>query len=255
MSRILRRLVERLAALWDALRLAPAARWVVAACLVGYLVQRIGGRVELAPGVTYAASVLYGFGLCPPLLARGFVWQVFTYMFLHANLVHLALNSLTLLLFGAGLEIEIGARRFLRVFALGGALGGLAWVGFDAAVTGLASSGAPAWLQPLRDRALAHRGEPLGIPVVCVGASGGIFALIGAYAALFPRRRIVLFVGWPLELRARSVAILLGLATVAFAIYGLGNVAYLTHLFGGAAGYLLGLRLARQGWGSGMSDE
>jgi membrane associated rhomboid family serine protease len=102
--------------LWDMLRLAPAARAVAWACLAGFLIQTVAGRVDVAEGVSFGEALQLGFGLHLPLLLSGFVWQVVTYMFLHGGWLHLLVNLLTLLLFGAGLEIEIGSRRFLRVF-------------------------------------------------------------------------------------------------------------------------------------------
>ena len=229
----------------DQLRFAPAARWVVLACVAVFLVQRISDRVICTDGFSFGYVFLYGFGLCPPLLASGFLWQPFTYLFLHGNLPHLLLNTLTILLFGSGLEIEVGSRRFLRIFFLGGVVGGLAWAGCDLAVVRLATGAwsAPGWALTIAAQALAHRGVTPDGTAICVGASGGLFALIGAYAALFPRRKIIVFLGWPVTLRARTVAILLGGLTVGFAVYGLGNVAYLTHLFGGLAGYVYGLCL------------
>jgi membrane associated rhomboid family serine protease len=246
MVRLFRRLSDLPIRMWDQLRAAPASRWTAVACVAVFLAQRISGRLDFSEGFTFGYVFLYGFGLCPPLLASGFLWQPFTYLFLHGSLLHLLLNTLTLLLFGSGLEIEVGSRRFLRTFFLGGVIGGLAWAGFDLAVVRWASGvwSGPDWVLALAAQALAHRGVTPDGAAICIGASGGIFALIGAYAAIFPRRKIVVFLGWPVSLNARTVAILLGLSTVAFAVYGLGNVAYLTHLFGGLAGYGYGLRLA-----------
>lgn len=248
---ILRRLKARWLHTRDALALSPAAKWLSLACLAVFLMQRVSGHVEVVAGLPFGDVLRLHFGLCPPLLASGFVWQVVTYMFLHGNWAHLLLNTLTLLLFGSALENEIGSARFLRVFFLGGIVGGLAWAGFDLGSVRLATGdgAAPAWLRALAAHAVAHRGTTADGLAICMGASGGVFALIGAYAALFPRRRLIVFIGWPVVLQARYVAILLGCATIALAIYGLGNVAYMTHLFGGLAGYLFGLRLEALGWG------
>lgn len=252
MATVLCRLGRFWGRLRDVLVFTPAARWTVLTCLALFLIQRVCDRTSFTDGFTFGYVLLHTFGLCPPLLADGFIWQGVTYMFLHGSWLHLLLNSLTVLLFGSAVEMELGSRRFLRVFLLGGLVGGLAWAAFDLGVMRLAASDltlAPVWVGAVVSRALAHRGvTPDGL-AICIGASGGVFALIGAYAAIFPKRRIMLFVGWPLVLKARTVAMLLGVATVAFAIYGLGNVAYLTHLFGGLAGYGYGLRLAAAGWG------
>ena len=252
MARTFRRLGALQARIRDLFCLAPAARAMAAACVAGFLIQRVADRIDVAAGVSFGEALQYCFGLYPPLLMSGFVWQVVTYMFLHGGWLHLLLNTLTLLLFGAGVEVEIGSRRFLRVFFLGGAIGGAMWAAFDLGAVRLAAEAVngPAWLQGLAHAAAAPRGTTPDGHALCIGASGGIFALIGAYAALFPRREVVvLLLLWPARLRARTLAVTLGAATVLFAAFGLGNIAYLTHLFGGVAGYLYGLRLARDGWG------
>jgi membrane associated rhomboid family serine protease len=250
MPALFRRPIIMIRGTWEFLALAPAARWTVAICLAVFGMQWVCDRTAMADGYTFGYLLLHAFGLCPPLFAHGFVWQVFTYMAWHGNAWHLALNCLTILLFGAAVEVEIGSRRFLRALLLGGVVGGLAWVGWDLGLMRLAAAATPpAWLRPLIEHAVARRAPLPDGMVICIGASGGVFALIGAYAAIFPRRRVVVFLGWPVTLRARDLAILLGVATVACAIYGLGNVAYVTHLFGGLAGYFYGLRLAAAGWG------
>lgn len=251
-----RRLAWRLIQVREFLRFTCAARWIAIACTACFVVQRVTDRVSVMDGLSFGTVLQLAFGLCPALLFAGFVWQVVTYMFLHGSVAHLLLNMLTLLLFGSGLEMEIGAARFLRTFFLGGAAGGLMWAGFDVTTVHLAQSlSAPEWLQALAQHATIRRGTTIEGAALCIGASGGVFALIGAFAALFPTRTVILFLGWPVKLKARTVAVLLGVGTVAFAVYGLGNVAYVAHLFGGLAGYLYGLRLARQGWGEGHSRQ
>ncbi len=249
MAALFRRLMLIPGRIRDGLVLAPAAKWTVCVCVCVYLIQRVCDRTVFTDGYTFGYLLLHVFGLCPPLLAHGFVWQVVTYMALHGSWLHLALNGLTILLFGSAVELEIGSRRFLRVLLLGGIVGGLSWAGFDLVLMRLSGATLPGWLAAAVAHVVAQRSVLQDGMTICIGASGGVFALIGAYAAIFPRRRVVLFVGWPLVMKARTVAILLGLSTVAFAIYGLGHVAYLTHLCGGLAGYGYGLRLAKAGWG------
>ncbi len=230
---------------------APAARWTALACLAVFLIQRTCSQVECVRGYTFEHFFLYCFGLCPALLAAGFVWQLVTYLFLHQNWTHLIFNTLSILLLGAGVEMEIGTRRFLRLFLLGGIAGGLAWALFDLATVQLASGlvSAPGWLQTLAAHAQIRRVVTPENPdvAICIGASGGVYALVGACAALFPRRRLLLFFVWPV--RTRRLAIALGVCAVVFALYGLGNIAHLTHLAGGIAGYFYGRQLAKEGWG------
>ena len=250
-----RRLINLIIYVRDLLSYAPAARWTAITCLAVFLIQRVCSRVDCLPGYSFEYLLWHCFGLCPDLLTAGFVWQLITYMFLHQNWVHLLFNALAILLLGAGVEMEIGTKRFLRLFLLGGIVGGLTWAVFDLTTVRLADGlwHAPAWAQAFAAHAVTHRVVTRENHAICIGASGGIYALVGACAALFPRRRILLFFVWPV--RARNLAIGLGLCAVGFAIYGLGNVAHLTHLAGGIAGYLYGLHLAADGWGDGADTE
>ena len=249
MARMFRRLANLMPHIRDLLAYAPAARWTAIVCFAVFLIQCICSHVECVPGYTFDYLLLHCFGLCPTLLANGFVWQLITYMFLHQNSMHLIFNMLAILLLGAGVEMEIGAKRFLRVFLLGGFVGGLAWALFDLTTVRLADAAGhvPGWLAVLAAHAVAHRVVTPEGNAICIGASGGVFALVGACAALFPRRDILLFLILPM--RVRTFAIILGIGAALFMLYGLGNVAHLTHLAGGIAGYIYGLRLAADGWG------
>src|SRR5260370_1011235 len=64
-----------------------------------------------------------------PLDAWARLWTFGTYMFLHANVLHLAVNMLGLFVFGTPVEERMGGAPFLAyyvLFGLGGAAGGCA---------------------------------------------------------------------------------------------------------------------------------
>ena len=89
------------------------------------------------------------------------VWRVFTYQFLHANLLHLGLNMMALFVFGPLMEKWWGGRRFLAFYLLCGACG--AWLMAVLAYTPL--------IQPLPGQA-----------GWLVGASGSVFFVIDGQA-------------------------------------------------------------------------
>ena len=61
------------------------------------------------------------FGLVPYAVIHGIrLWQPFTYLFLHAGILHILLNLLYLAMFGADLEHTWGARKFYTYFFLCG---------------------------------------------------------------------------------------------------------------------------------------
>ncbi len=100
-------------------------------------------------------------------IAAGQYWRIFTSMFLHAGLIHLAFNAYALWIFGAFMEQELGRIRFLLVYLLTGIGAGAvsyAFAPFDVAA-GQVSQG------------------------VGVGASGAIFGVFGAFVAFNYRRR------------------------------------------------------------------
>jgi membrane associated rhomboid family serine protease len=103
-------------------------------------------------------SITTRYGLVPLLVEQGQYERLITAAFLHANLLHLATNMLTLYIVGAPLERVLRTGRYLAVYllsALGGSLLSL-------------------WLSPQFS--------------IGVGASGAIFGLFGALLIL--RRQV-----------------------------------------------------------------
>ena len=47
---------------------------------------------------------------------RGYLWQPFTYMWLHGGLLHIVFNMFVLWMFGGQLEQVWGSKRFLRFY-------------------------------------------------------------------------------------------------------------------------------------------
>jgi rhomboid-like protein len=234
--------------------LSPAAVRLATLCFVVFLIQQAVAKVDFVNvygyRYSYAHALVPCFGLNWPLLCQGFVWQPVTYMFLHASWLHLGLNMLTVLLFGSGLEGEVGSSRFWRIFLMGGILGGIGWLAVTALLPVLPPAPELTHWMPQAVRAwlpVAGARETLDT-AMCIGASGGVFALIGAYGALFPQRQVyVLLLVFPVKLRASSLAWLLGALTVAEAVFVQSQVAYAAHLAGGLSGFLYGLRLRHLG--------
>jgi membrane associated rhomboid family serine protease len=129
-----------------------------AAVFLLQVAQSPDGLRRASSGEIFRDGALYG-----PLVAQGEWWRLLTSAFLHANLVHIALNMLMLWWFGRALEGLLGRGRFLGIYlvsALAGAAGAL--LVNPAAFT--------------------------------VGASGAIFGILGAGVVL-ERRRIYVFGG------------------------------------------------------------
>jgi membrane associated rhomboid family serine protease len=142
---------------------------------------------------------------------------IFTSMFLHANILHIAGNMLFLWIFGNNVEDALGKLRYL-IFYLG--------CGFVAAVAQIAV------------------GPDSYIPTL--GASGAIAGVLGAYIVMFPGARVLtiitaLFIWFLREISAFWVIGIWIALEVAEGYYGLdgpqtGGVAHFAHIGGFVAG-------------------
>ena len=211
----------------------------------------MAARVEFAYGYSYAQVLLSCFGLNAPLLGSGFFWQPVTYLFLHANAWHLGFNMATVLLFGSGVEREVGSGRFWQIFLVGGMAAGFGWLAVALGLSHLPPFDSLTHWMPQALRQWIGAGDSAGRSVnagLLIGASGGVFALIASYGTLFPKRVVYMFMPVPVRMKARTLVLLLVALDLAAAVFVQSHVAYAAHLSGCFAGYLLGLRLRRLGY-------
>jgi membrane associated rhomboid family serine protease len=153
-------------------------------------------------GIVSSRITLY-LGLVPLLVwKKFFLWQLFTYIFLHGGISHILFNLLALWMFGGELESYWGSGKFLRYFLFCGIGAGICTVVFS----------------PYQV-----------IPVV--GASGAIYGILLAFGWLFPNRPIYMYFIVPIP--AKYFVIIFGLIELYLSIEGTGGgVAHLTHLGG-----------------------
>ena len=209
-----------------------------------------GATVQFGPGpITYAVRALIianvavflpsffapafvdnYFGLVPELvLTRGWIWQVVTYAFVHADAVHILFNMLIVWMFGVDLERRWGAAGFTKFYLV---------CAVGAAVTVLLVS------------LLPYDGSRAMYVASTVGASGACYGLLMAWAVLFPNREMLLFFVFPVQARY-AVMIFGALAFFSGLSSGGGTVAHFAHLGGLVVGYLYlkgakGLRYSMQ---------
>ena len=140
-----------------------------------------------------------------------YVWQLFTYMFLHGGIGHLLFNMLALWMFGRPLEQTWGTRRFLKYYFLCGIGAGIC----DVAV----------------NIVLGHHNTST------IGASGGIYGLLLAFGVLFPDTTVLMNFLFPIK--AKYLVMIYG-AVALFSALGSGNsgVSNVAHLGGMLFGYL-----------------
>ncbi|MBK6454940.1 MAG: rhomboid family intramembrane serine protease [Gemmatimonadetes bacterium] len=142
-------------------------------------------------------------------------WTVVTYMFLHGSLSHIGFNMLALYFFGPRIEDRMGSQRFATLYFASGITGALLSMLF---------SGAP-----------------------IIGASGGVFGVMLAFAFFWPNDVILLWGIVPVPARV------LVIGTTVLALFsgfsgGGDGIAHFAHL-GGYAGAFLYLKWLERGRG------
>jgi len=91
---------------------------------------------------TASNTILYRFGSSGLYLMRGEYWTLITSMFLHANLIHLALNMYALYILGKAVEFSLGKKAYLVMYFFSGLVGNLASAILDPMIIGVGASGA-----------------------------------------------------------------------------------------------------------------
>lgn len=155
------------------------------------------------------------FALWPPggFDSRFQPWQLVTYAFLHGGLMHIFFNMLALYMFGGQIERLYGPRFFLLYY-------------FGCVVSAaLVHLVVTAWM-----------GAP---QVPMVGASGGVYGLLLAFAVHFPHQRVLLLFP-PIPLPARVFVAAFAALELFFGItQTAAGVAHFAHLGGMLGGWLM----------------
>ena len=125
-----------------------------------------GGSGILCEGTPEAEIASSRSGLVSvPIDAVAWWLTVLTSMFMHAGILHFGGNMLFLWVFGNNVEDSMGRGRFLLFYLLSGAVAVYAQAAFNIDATG-----------------------------PTIGASGAVAGVLGAYALLYPRARVLTFV-------------------------------------------------------------
>jgi len=202
-------------------------RPIVTYAILGLCVLVFLWQLALGPGGNEAA--VYALGFIPAVVLGGadlpeqLIWvppplTIFTSMFLHGGVLHLAGNLLYLWIFADNIEDRMGRGRFVLFYGL----------------CGIAA-------------ALAQAVPDIDSPIPMIGASGAVSGVLGAYIMLFPHARVLVAI--PIfvvlyTLRLPAIWVLgvwfLGqlMSSVALDSAGAG-IAFRAHVGGFVAGVLL----------------
>ncbi len=176
--------------------LPPAIKGLIITCGVFFLADLI-----------YPDSLIWYLGLMPlNVIHKFWVWQLFTYSFLHGGFWHLLFNMFALWMFGPHIERRWGTRKFLVYYFI--------------CVLGAALS------------------QSIVAPnSLVVGASGGVYGLLLAFGLLFPR--VVLYLFFMFPLRAIQAVLVIAAITLVSSLGSSGSpIAHFAHLGGMLTGFL-----------------
>jgi membrane associated rhomboid family serine protease len=133
-------------------------------------------------------------------------WQIISYAFLHGNVTHIGFNMLGLWMFGAEIERYVGPKRLLACY-------------FASVVTAALTQ---LFIPMLFDAP----------PAPTIGASGGVFGLLLAYALMFPTRKVVPLIP-PIPMPAWLFATIYAGIELFLGVTGtLSGIAHFAHLGG-----------------------
>jgi membrane associated rhomboid family serine protease len=172
--------------------------------ICAYILQTVGG-----------SEFLTELALNPYYLTDGIhIYTIFSSMFLHAGLVHLIFNLFALIFIGMTVERKIGRLRFFLIFVIAGLIGSLTWAAMH-------------WNQW----------------VFAVGASGAIMGTLGAFARLFGKEKIRMFL-FLLPMPPMPVYLIFVLLLIIDLVIALTSPPWLpiaaeAHIGGAVAGFLI----------------
>jgi membrane associated rhomboid family serine protease len=197
----------------------PITRMLIAANVAVFVLQGLlGDRLIVSYGLWPLGA---GLALRHGGVAHFEPWQLVTSAFLHGSVVHLFVNMFALYIFGPGVERVLGSRRYLTLYT-------------TAVVTASATQLA------------VVSATFTGRPYPTIGASGGVFGILLAFAMCFPRRIVVLLFP-PIPMPAWLFVSLYAVLELANGVLGTeAGVAHFAHLGGMLGAYVL-LRRWRRG--------
>ena len=192
----------------DELKKMPVTACLILVNLIVFLITDFTGGTE-----NTVHMIACGAGYGPLITGAGEWYRVFTSMFLHFGISHLANNMLVLFVLGQRLEPAVGGVRYLLIYLLSGFGGNVISLGLEMQSSNYA---------------------------VSAGASGAVFAVMGAMIYVVIRNK-----GWLGDLSMRQILIMAGFSLYfGFTSSGVDNGA---HVGGMISGFILAVLLYHPG--------
>lgn len=183
--------------------MTPAVKVLLITNAAVYLVQMISQLAHIPfSGI---------FGLSIVAVEKLYVFQIFTYMWLHGGLFHILFNMFALWMFGRELEEVWGKREFTKYYLVSGVGAGIFILLLEIFLGG-------------------------SQPTLTMGASGAIFGILLASAMSWPNREVYLYFFIPVKMKYLVMGF--GGIAVLGLLQGGGNISHAGHLGGLLAGFL-----------------
>lgn len=185
-------------------RFPPGLKWLLIVNVSIFVLDQVSrGWIWRNLGALFA---LYPEGAIRNL----YVWQIFTYMFLHGGLMHLLFNMLTLWFFGTQLEHDWGTRRFLKYYFYCGMAAGVCVLAVNAATGD--------WVTPT------------------IGSSGAIFGILVGFGVLYPNQTVLMNFLFPIK--AKYLVMIYAAIELLMTLGPNNGISTIAHLGGMAFGYV-----------------
>jgi membrane associated rhomboid family serine protease len=179
-------------------RIPPAIKNIIFINAVIFLMQVLNQSLEQV--------IFRNFALIPPdIIYRFKIWQLVSYMFLHADFWHIFFNMFILWMFGSELEREWGTKEFIKYYFI---------TGIGAGVFNLLLSSA-----------------------ATIGASGAVYGIMLAYALRYPDRMVYIYFLFPVKVKYMMAFLVLISFFSTFGSSGDG-IAHAAHLGGIVIGFV-----------------
>ena len=193
--------------------ITPGVKMIMIINGIVFIIQKFANIIMPTNFMEYTFGISY-IGLFNDLM----IWQPFTYMFLHGGWMHIIFNLIGLWMFAGELEIAWGRKKFIRYYIYSGIGAGL----FISLMNYIAYT--------------YYESTP-----VTIGASGAIYAILLAYAMLWPNREVLLYFILPIKIKYLVLAfgIMEFFGTLSSATGTGGNISHIGHLGGIITGFFL----------------
>ena len=142
-------------------------------------------------------------------------WTLVTYMFLHVDFIHILFNLLWLYWFGTLFIQELGLKKLLSTYLIGGLAGGILYVVFYN---------------------LFHVFQGVKDTSIALGASASIMAVVVATATYQPERRMHLILIGPVKIVYIALFMFIFTSLIDFSVNTGGKIA---HIGGALTGFLI----------------